>query len=226
MLPEGLRTVLDIGARDGHFSRLLTEHFERVTALDLTRPEFYWDRVETVAGDVTHLDFPDRSFDCVFCTEVLEHIPALQRACREIARVARWEIVIGVPFRQDLRVARTTCAVCGRISPPWGHVNRFTEERLRGLFPGWHLRAKSFVGITREATNPVSALLMDLGGNPWGTYGQEEPCIHCGNRLQRPGSRTLAARVCCSAAACLTRVQQRMTTPHGKWIHVAFSRSA
>jgi hypothetical protein len=38
IVPKNLSTVLDIGARDGHFSRLLREHFESVTALDLTMP--------------------------------------------------------------------------------------------------------------------------------------------------------------------------------------------
>ncbi len=40
ILPKGRRSVLDIGAWDGHFSRLLTEHFSEVTALDLHKPAF------------------------------------------------------------------------------------------------------------------------------------------------------------------------------------------
>ncbi len=35
LVPRGRATVLDIGARDGHFSRLLTGYFDAVTALDL-----------------------------------------------------------------------------------------------------------------------------------------------------------------------------------------------
>jgi len=58
IVPKNLSTVLDVGARDGHFSQLLTEHFERVTALDLTMPQFDFDRVRRVRGDVTKLQFP------------------------------------------------------------------------------------------------------------------------------------------------------------------------
>ena len=58
----------------------------------------------TVAGDATKFEFACNSFDCVFCTEVLEHIPELQRACNEIVRIARHEIIVGVPFEQDPRV--------------------------------------------------------------------------------------------------------------------------
>ena len=225
ILPRGGRSVLDIGARDGHLSRLLTGYFAEVTALDIEKPGFQYPRVVTVAGDATRLDSPDNSFDCVFCAEVLEHIPDVERACHEIARVAAHQIVIGVPFKQDTRVGRTTCRACGEVNPPWGHVNRFDEGRLLSLFPGLRVISKSFVGANKEATNPISALLMDLAGNPWGTYNQEEPCIHCGAKLLPPPSkRTLGARVCSALAARVNRFQALFTRPHGNWIHLVFSK--
>jgi protein-L-isoaspartate O-methyltransferase len=50
LLPRGRRSVLDIGARDGYFSQLLTEYFDEVTALDLEKPDFSFQRVTTLAG--------------------------------------------------------------------------------------------------------------------------------------------------------------------------------
>ena len=224
VLPNGRRSVLDIGARDGHFSRLLTEHFAEVTALDLQRPRFEFPQVVTIAGDVTKLDFAADSFDCVFCAEVLEHIPGLQGACKEIVRIARNEIIIGVPFRQDLRFGRTTCRACGRTNPPWGHVNSFEEDRLSSLFSGLRVISRSFVGATTAATNPLSAFLMDLAGNPWGTYNQEEPCIHCGAKLIPPESRQIGQKVCSAIAARINRLQALFTRPHANWIHLVFSK--
>ena len=225
LLPRGRASVLDVGARDGHFSRLLAERFPAVTALDLQKPSFKHPGVTAAAGDVTRLQFPDGSFDCVFCAEVLEHVPDVTRACREIARVARHEIVIGVPFRQDIRLGRTTCRACGRPNPPWGHLHAFDERRLLRLFPGLRVTARSFVGRRTEATNFVSAALMDLAGNPWGTYDQEEPCVHCGARLlPPPPGRPLAAKVCSALAARLNRLQARWTPPRGNWIHLVFSK--
>jgi SAM-dependent methyltransferase len=224
ILPRGGRSVLDIGARDGHFSRLLTGYFAQVTALDLEAPCFQYPRVVTVAGDATRLDFPDNSFDCVFCAEVLEHIPDVGRACREIARVAAHQIVIGVPFKQDTRIVRTTCRACGGINPPWGHVNRFDEGRLLGLFPGLRVISRSFVGTNTEATNSISAFLMDLAGNPWGTYNQKEPCVHCGAKLLPPSERRLGSQVCSALAARVNRFQALFTRPHANWIHLVFSK--
>jgi SAM-dependent methyltransferase len=224
LLPRGRKSVLDIGARDGYFSRLLTDHFDQVTALDLEKPAFEYSRVTTVAGDITKLQFPDSSFDCVFCAEVLEHISALDQACRELARVTRHEIVIGVPFRQDTRCGRTTCRQCGKINPPWAHVNTFDEPKLRRLFPGMTMRDTSFVGTNNEVTNALAAMLMDVAGNPWGTYDQDEPCIHCGAALVAPNGRSPMSRVCSGVAVRLNRLQAAMSNPHANWIHVVFTK--
>lgn len=227
LVPKNRESVLDIGARDGHFSKLLTQLFKRVVALDIKKPGFQHPGVTTVAGDATRLEFPDRSFDCVFCAEVLEHVPDLEQACREISRVARHDLVIGVPYKQDTRVARTTCHTCGKVGPPWGHVNTFDERRLAKLFREFEVRASSFVGTTRSATNPLSVYLLDLAGNPWGTYDQEEPCIHCGAALvSPPAQRSIPSRLCARIAVRLNALQQRFAMPHGNWIHMAFSRSA
>jgi len=201
VLPKGRATVLDIGAGDGFVSKLLTGYFPSVTALDIERPSFHYPAIVTVAGDVTKLDFPDRAFDCIFCVEVLEHIPDVEKACREIIRVARHEIVIGVPFKQDIRVGRATCSACGKVNPPWGHVNSFDERRLLDLFADCTLISQSFVGSTREAANPLSVALMDLAGTPWGTYDEDLHCLYCGACLCKPEKeRTLGSKICSAFA--------------------------
>ncbi len=44
-------------------------------------------RHEAIPGSVTELPFPDGSFQFVFCTEVMEHIPDHHKATSEISRV-------------------------------------------------------------------------------------------------------------------------------------------
>lgn len=226
IIPKNRSTVLEIGARDGHISKLLTSLFVQVTALDLKKPEFSIPRVTPVQGDVSKLKMPDDSYDVVICTEVLEHVAEelLDDACREIIRVAKYDIVIGVPYKQDLRVGRTTCGCCGWPNPPWGHVNSFDEERLERLFQAVCLVSKNYIGETRDKTNALSAFLMNAAGNPSGTYDQEEACIHCGERLVRAPKDRIVQRLYSKLASILTRIQRKLIRSSPNWIHMTFMK--
>jgi ubiquinone/menaquinone biosynthesis C-methylase UbiE len=224
VVPKTRRTVLDIGARDGYFSSQLTAYYELVTALDLEQPKFSFDRVVNVKGDITHLEMPDDYFDVVFCAEVLEHIPALEKACNELKRVARHEVVIGVPYKQDTRCCRTWCKSCGKMSPPWGHINTFDEQRLRKLFYPLKPISTTYVGLSTTKTNELSRILYDFGRNPWGTYDQEEPCIHCGAKVVAPEDRSVPEKAASWLAFRLDQIQQRFVKPQPNWIHMVFQK--
>lgn len=221
-------SALDVGARDGHFSRLLAERFASVTALDLEAPKLNEPRISCVSGDVTALAFPDNRFDLVVCTEVLEHIPTdrLADACSELARVTRGYLMVGVPFKQDIRVGRTTCTACRLPNPPWGHVNVFDEHRLRSLFSGLEVEELSFVGLNAESTNRLSTVLMDVAGNPYGTYDQEEPCVGCGAKLTPPPPRSLFQKVCTKTAFWARLATQTLRAPRPYWIHILLRKTA
>jgi SAM-dependent methyltransferase len=228
LLPPQGESVLDIGARDGHLSALLAERFDRVVALDLEAPVVEHPRVLCVAGDATALDYPDNSFHTVVCAEVLEHIPThlLPQACREIVRVASHCAVIGVPYRQDLRLGSTTCGSCGASNPPWGHVNSFDEAGLVSLMSGLTPVATDFVGRTRTASNAFSARLLHFAGNPYGTYAQDEGCVHCGQPLGGPAARSWVQKVATKVGTWGLGLQEKFTPWRGNWLHMRFEKRA
>jgi SAM-dependent methyltransferase len=228
LLPSGLKQVLDVGAREGYISRRLADHAQRVTAMDLLRPQVDHPRIDCVQGDATRMPFADSCFDLVFCAQVLEHIPrpALEQACSEIARVARSQVLIGVPYRQDIRWGRTTCAACNGISPPWAHVNSFDDTALLALFPGFRVQQRSTVGSAEPGTNALSTTLMDWAGNPYGTYVQDEGCVHCGAELQAPGRRNLRQRMLSKTATTLRAVLNLTRKPHANWLHLLMTKTS
>lgn len=228
LLPSGLHSALDVGTRDGHIARLLADRVDVVTALDLDLPEIDDSRIRCVRGNATALQFANDTFDLVVCAEVLEHIPTalLPAACKELSRVASKHVLIGVPYRQDLRSARTTCSSCGKSNPPWGHVNSFDEQRLRQLFPSCEVERIDFIGATRESTNSLSAMLMQAAGNPYGTYDQDEPCVHCGAAIGGPPVRNLRDRCLTRAAVSLQKLQQTFVHERPKWIHILFVKQS
>lgn len=227
MPAKGVR-ALDIGARDGHFSRLLAQRFEWVTAIDLARPRIDHPRIECLQCSAADMPFPDASFDLVFCAEVLEHIPpeSLGPVCHEAQRVASDRLLIGVPCKQDIRVGRTTCYSCGQRNPPWGHVNSFDERRIVDLFSECEMESVSFVGTTRHKTNALSAALMDFAGNPYGSYDQEEACIACGRALIAPPQRSFAQKVATRLACWARAPSEFMTRPRGNWMHLMLRKKA
>jgi SAM-dependent methyltransferase len=225
MLPDG-RSILEIGSRDGYITARLARRYGEVTALDLECPRIDISNVTCAEGDVRQLPWRADSFDVVLCSEVLEHIPRndLSKACREIVRVSARYLVIGVPYRQDLRVARTRCTRCGSVNPPYGHVNRFDEASLRSLFDPLVQGACEYVGSTSETTSFLADMMMRGAGYPWGSYDQDEPCVACGGPIGHAPDRTRAARLLSGAAVRIDRVTRAMRAPHPKWIHLLLEK--
>jgi ubiquinone/menaquinone biosynthesis C-methylase UbiE len=78
--------------------------------------------VATVATDAESLPFPDASFDLVIGHAILHHIPNLDRAFREFARVLApggTILFAGEPSRYGDRLARVPKRVATAVAPLW-----------------------------------------------------------------------------------------------------------
>ena len=86
---DGLR-ILDLGSGPGHDSMALEAAGATVVSVDLDPAALglAHDRgAKAVRGDAYHLPFPDASFDGVYCSNIVEHVPAAGPLLDEIARV-------------------------------------------------------------------------------------------------------------------------------------------
>ena len=85
--------VLEVGCGDGTFAaRVERELRAHVTALDLSPRMVELARARGIAasvGDVQDLPFADASFDCAIANWMLYHVPDLNQAFTELARVLR-----------------------------------------------------------------------------------------------------------------------------------------
>ncbi len=77
-----------------------------VTPSMLERARARYPRADFRAGDVFELPFPDRSFGAVICTDVLQHLPELDRPLAELLRVAREHVFLLLRLRKADAVRR------------------------------------------------------------------------------------------------------------------------
>jgi len=74
---------------EARLKKMLGKHY--VTA-DLSRR-----RHPMVKMDITHIEYPDQSFDVIYCSHVLEHVPDDRRAMSEFSRVLKddgWALLL------------------------------------------------------------------------------------------------------------------------------------
>jgi SAM-dependent methyltransferase len=86
---------------------------------------------ETVVGDALALPYPDRSFDCVIASEILEHVPADSVMIDELIRVLKvgGRLAVTVPRWLPERL-------CWLLSDDYhanegGHIRIYRADRLR-----------------------------------------------------------------------------------------------
>lgn len=93
MLPEKRKKILVIGCGTGSELKIFQDS---VVALDLSHTAIKKARnkrqdSQFVCGDGCNLPFKDRSFDCLVCSEVIEHVPDQKKMVSEFHRVLNEE---------------------------------------------------------------------------------------------------------------------------------------
>jgi SAM-dependent methyltransferase len=156
--------ALEIGAGTGYFSLNLLQRrtIRRSTATDISpgmlaalraTAERLGLEVETVRAEAEQLPFADASFDLVFGHAVLHHIPDLERAFSEFARVLRPGGTLafcGEPSRYGDRIAAVPKRAGMVAAPAW--------RRLLGApAAGWVEGARRTDGHELEAEVDVHA---------------------------------------------------------------------
>lgn len=128
------RTIVEVGAGEGRIIEHLATRFPdaTITGLDLPDDELAveWAGVERpmLFGDATRLPFTDHSIDLVVGLEVLEHVPAPERALADIARVCRAAIV-SVPREPIWRIGNMARGRYLRdLGNTPGHINHWSAR--------------------------------------------------------------------------------------------------
>ena len=98
-------SVCDVGCGTGHLLSVLAANSgdtpRKFTGVDFQLDPGISQRhpgIEFREADLESLPFPDRAFDTVICTHVLEHVLRIDRTIVELRRIAARRLLIIVPL--------------------------------------------------------------------------------------------------------------------------------
>jgi dolichol-phosphate mannosyltransferase len=150
-LAQGFDRVLDVGCGS---SRILGS-IPGMTGLDVQLHKLRYDRRfenQLVHGSIFDLPFANESFDCLVCSEVIEHIPAEEKAFDELSRVLKTggRLILGTPD-YDRWQWRALEWVYARVSPGGyadEHITHYSMKNLSTYLQGkgFAIESVSYVG--------------------------------------------------------------------------------
>ncbi len=138
MLPPGIRSLVDVGCGNGALVRSVREKTPAI-GLDPSRAALARFDGPRICAMGQELPLHTASVDLICALEVLEHLDddSLRACCGELSRATRRWILLATPDREDPRRNSIRCPRCGLLFNRSHHLQRFNQERLLGLFPGF-----------------------------------------------------------------------------------------
>lgn len=144
--------LLEIGAGTGHQARELARLGFSVTAIDVAEGPYQTAAVfpvQTYNGE--HLPFPDSSFDVVFSSNVLEHVPTVDGLLKELYRVLR-------PGGVALHLIPTSAWRFWSLISHYGWLTKRLTQAASGQLPD----SKRELGRISSPKRDAGALLISL----------------------------------------------------------------
>jgi SAM-dependent methyltransferase len=184
LIPEDVRTILDVGCGDGKISLPLINQGYHVTGIDISLTALLQSQGNRMIANIDRIPFGDKSFDLVISAEVIEHLPypIYRQALAEIERIARKYIVISTPNQEYLPAGFEKCEACLGIYHRNHHMRSLGASDHRQLF-GEFSTVKS---ISIDQWKQVPWVIW-IQHNLFGSYFhvRDGACPICGSALKK-----------------------------------------
>lgn len=144
LVPSGTQTLADIGCGNGIFAWMLQQQRPEVDVLSVDRSETALKYVKTKSkvGDIVALPFENKTFDCVTCFQVLEHIPypVYDTVLNELSRISKKNVIVSVPYQENTEDDITKCPACHATFNIELHLRNYFDKDMQELFSKFGFR--------------------------------------------------------------------------------------
>lgn len=221
-IPKDVKSIIDVGCGNGSITNELAEKY-RLLGVDIAQEALQYVKVNKICAPSSQISVHDQSFDMVFSSELLEHLPKdiLYKTVKEFERVAKKYIMITIPNNESLKKRYVKCPECNFIFHVDHHLSSFSEEDIKKLVGKnfKHLQTAYFGWLDREY-NEVLLKIKQVIGNTWWTKDRKHIiCPYCGNNKFPSGKGNIISKSC----NLLNRIISRdKTKPF--WMYLLFEK--
>ncbi|HBH50013.1 MAG TPA: hypothetical protein DDX98_15315, partial [Bacteroidales bacterium] len=133
-IPYDVQSILDVGCGNGEITNNFPEKYE-VTGVDNSKEALEFVTKEKILCSADSIKVEDRSYDMVFSSELIEHLPSdiMRGSMMEFKRIARKYLFISVPNDEQLEKCLVFCPNCKTKFHAYGHLHAFTPKYLKEL---------------------------------------------------------------------------------------------
>jgi len=205
IIPDDVRTILDIGCGDGTISNELNHKYS-VCALDRSRSALKYVKTPKILASADNIGILSHAFDLVFSSEMLEHLPDhifAQSIC-EMKRITKKYIFITFPNNENVEKGFIKCIKCGFIFNRSYHQRRLNMKIIKNLFPEYKvIKSSTFGKKVRKYNNFLGKIKHKLSpADSWiptrwtPNKRRNSLCPKCGNTFEIPYRFNLISTLC------------------------------
>ncbi len=156
IMPEDVKNIIDIGCGNGMITNALNQKFD-ITGVDRSAHALKNVETKKIEASAESIPVKDQSFDMVFSSELLEHLPdeVFQKAITEFKRISKKYLLISVPNRENLNKNLIQCPECNYIYNRSYHLKSFKPSDWEDYFPEYQLIGTYILGAKIRHYNPV-----------------------------------------------------------------------
>jgi ubiquinone/menaquinone biosynthesis C-methylase UbiE/ribosomal protein S17E len=153
LIPSDVHALVDLGCGNGVFLNTLISQKPQLDLLGIERSEaaLRYVRTKKMQESIEKVSLPDRSFDCVSCLEVIEHLPVgiYDKALKEMTRISSKYVIVSVPYKENLRESFNTCPSCESSFSYEFHLRSFDDDQMEKLLVpfGFRCMSKDLLGL-------------------------------------------------------------------------------